>query len=34
MGFEDGKNRSLRLEYEYGDSGAGMIVSQMIASES
>lgn len=34
LDFEvDGKKRSLRWEKEYGDSGAGMIMSQMIASE-
>lgn len=29
----DGKKRSLRLEKEYGDSGAGIIMSQIMASE-
>lgn len=29
----DGKYRSFKLEKEYGDSGAGMIASQIIASE-
>lgn len=29
-----GKKRSFRVEKEYGDSGAGMILSQMMTSES
>lgn len=29
----DGKKRSFKLEKEYGDSGAGMIMSQIMASE-